>query len=343
MRKIWISENILITVTLCVIGFSFLLLPQTGAENSLLKVLRNRASSSEKDNGTALVFASDRSGEWQIWTSALDGSNPRQITSDPGDKADPALSPDGETVAFVHKESGRWELWITGITEKNPHKLTALNGFIRSPAWQPDGSRIAYSFSREEEPFFPNAIMEVLISNRQVKTLIESRTTGETGITWFLNYPVFSTDATSLFHTRAEISTPGFPKYTAVSIVKTDLYSGTSTDIVGGSFYYDEGGTIHGHWATTPDLYGTEPLLVFTAIVGYTEGSICLSSLDGKQVRRLKSDESIMYRNPAGSVERRFIFYEKATGEAIQIIRYDVINEDVIQITNQGNNRTPDL
>ena len=128
-----------------------------------------------------------------------------------------------------------------------------------------------------------------------------------------------------------------------MGIFKTDLNSGTTTSVTGGPFYYDEGGTIHGHWSTCPDLGEMDLPLVFTAIVGYTEGSICFASLDGKRVRRVLRDEGIMYRNPAVSANGRYIYYEKADGNTSQIFLLDVVKEKSIQITSEGNNRTPDF
>lgn len=313
------------------------------ASNGLLDTLRNRDKQTPAADNSLLVFSSDRSGSQEIWTTDLDGSNPRKLTGETGDKTDPGLSPDGNHVVYVNRHPEAWELWIVSIDGTNPRKLTSLNGFIRNPSWSRDEKRIVFSFAREEEPFHPNSIREIHLETQKIQTLLESKDPGEAGVTWFLNYPVYTPDQSFLFHTRAEISTPGFPKYTAVGIFKTDLNDEKTTSIVGGSFYYDEGGTVHGHWGTSPVLCDQDLPLVFVSIVGYTEGSICFSSLDGKRVRRILSEEGVMYRNPAVSAAGRYIYYEKAVGDTSQIFRLDTDRGESGQVTSEGNNRSPDL
>jgi hypothetical protein len=55
-----------------------------------------------------LVWESDRSGEWRIWSRKLDGSGLRQLTADePGrDHFSPHISPDGRWVAYLSVAKG---------------------------------------------------------------------------------------------------------------------------------------------------------------------------------------------------------------------------------------------
>ena len=313
------------------------------AANNLLDNLKDQLNQTTAQAGSVLVFSSDRTGTWELWAVEPDGSNPRKLTCGPGEKREPSVSPDGKHVVYVNRDSAAGELWVVSIDGTNQRKLASLDGSIRNPSWSRDGKRIVFSFSQDEEPYHPNTIKEMHLETRKVITILESKDPGETGVTWFLNHPVYAAGENVLFHTRAEISTPGFPKYTAVGIFKTDLESGTTTSVTGGPFYYDEGGTIHGHWSTCPDLCAADLPLVFVAIIGYTEGSICFSSLDGKRVRRILKDEGIMYRNPAVSSNGRYIYYEKAAGGTSQIFLLDVVKRESIRITSEGNNRTPDI
>ena len=325
------------------VAFCFFTAGTSRAANGLIETLKDKAGQPADQSGSILVFSSDRTGTWEIWAADPDGSKPRKLTGGPGEKGDPNLSPDGNYVVYVTRDSGTGELWIVSIDGANQRELTSLGGFSRNPSWSRDGKRVAFSFSQDEEPYNRNSIREMHLETQKITTILESKNPGETGVTWFLNHPVYAADENVLFHTRAEIATPGFPKYTAVGIFKTDLNSGTTTSVTGGPFYYDEGGTIHGHWSTCPDLGEMDLPLVFTAIVGYTEGSICFASLDGKRVRRVLRDEGIMYRNPAVSSNGRFIYYEKADGNTSQIFLLDTVKGESTRITSEGNNRTPDF
>lgn len=66
------------------------------------------ASSTSRDispqyspDGTRIAFCSNRSGAYEIWLAAFDGSQPRMLTSF-GVAAGPAWSPDGQSIIFIH-------------------------------------------------------------------------------------------------------------------------------------------------------------------------------------------------------------------------------------------------
>jgi len=110
-------------------------------------------------DGAYLAFASNRSGNFQIYVHRLSGGSEINISNVEADDYEPAFSPDGNSLAFVSTRSSRagmtrfggtwgWEtvtfggdVWVTPALGGRPICL-AENG--NAPVWHPDGHMIAY-------------------------------------------------------------------------------------------------------------------------------------------------------------------------------------------------------
>ncbi len=101
--------------------------------------------------GDRLAFSSTRSGNRHIWTSRLDGSDPRELTS--GDAVDerPAWSPDGSTIAFVSSRGTSRAIWMVATDGSGLRKILDAQ-VIDSIAWSPDGTELAYSVPEGAAP-----------------------------------------------------------------------------------------------------------------------------------------------------------------------------------------------
>jgi len=75
-------------------------------------------------DGSRLALSSNRTGRYEIWTVAADGSDPRQVTDGPGDKTWPAWSADGDRILFTHTQGGRAGLSLVtlGSGDIAPHQ-----------------------------------------------------------------------------------------------------------------------------------------------------------------------------------------------------------------------------
>jgi TolB protein len=102
-------------------------------------------------DGSRLVFSSSRGGSRWLWTSELDGSNPRPLTS--GDVLDqwPSLSPDGSTVAFVSDRGGRRGIWLVSSEGGSPRRLVEAES-IGGLSWTHDGQAVLYAAEYERWP-----------------------------------------------------------------------------------------------------------------------------------------------------------------------------------------------
>ena len=97
-----------------------------------------------KPGADRFVFASNRTGNFEIFTAAIDGSSVRQLTNHPALDTQPSWSPDGKQVVFVSERSGDAELYLINNYGGELLQLTNFSGIDMTPDWSPDGSKIAW-------------------------------------------------------------------------------------------------------------------------------------------------------------------------------------------------------
>jgi eukaryotic-like serine/threonine-protein kinase len=71
-----------------------------------------------------IVFDSTRNGNSDIWVMNLDGSNSRQLTSDPQADYAPEISPDGKFIIFLSNRDGAANLWRANTDGTDVRKVT---------------------------------------------------------------------------------------------------------------------------------------------------------------------------------------------------------------------------
>jgi len=101
--------------------------------------------------GSDLLFISGRSGHQQLWRMNLDGTDKEMLTSNVGDVANPAWSPDGHHIAFCWTrgyEPGNFNIFVMDIADKVPVQLTSNSGRNENPWWAPDGVHLVFSSMR---------------------------------------------------------------------------------------------------------------------------------------------------------------------------------------------------
>ena len=97
------------------------------------------APESSKD-GQRLIFGSYRAGHMQVWQAALDGTNQRKLTSEPGGVANFSVSRDGRWVVYAPLSGGIRRVSIEG---GQATELIA-EGSIGYAQISPDGKLVAY-------------------------------------------------------------------------------------------------------------------------------------------------------------------------------------------------------
>lgn len=92
-----------------------------------------------------IVFASARSGAYDIWIMNADGTGARQLTADTGGTNwRPRATPDGRYIVFASTRTGRQNIWRMDADGSNPRRLTSGEGEA-APYVSPDGQWLYYT------------------------------------------------------------------------------------------------------------------------------------------------------------------------------------------------------
>ena len=92
-----------------------------------------------------IVFASNRDGNWDIYSMDVNGNNLLQLTDHPASDGAPACSPDGGRIAFRSDRGGPRDLYVMDRDGNNVIRLTNSNTRESRASWSPDGTKIAFS------------------------------------------------------------------------------------------------------------------------------------------------------------------------------------------------------
>ncbi len=85
-----------------------------------------------------IAFASDRGGQFDIYTMTTSGGSLTRITSEPRSDFDPAWSPDGSAIAFSSNQAadlGSFEIYVMDPNGHGTRRLTTQLGIQRAPFW----------------------------------------------------------------------------------------------------------------------------------------------------------------------------------------------------------------
>ncbi|MBN2561857.1 MAG: PD40 domain-containing protein [Phycisphaerae bacterium] len=95
--------------------------------------------------GEHLIFASTRHSPYsRLYMKSVGGTALTQITDEPANDAQPALSPAGNRIAFASDRGGHWDIWVVDANGRNAIQITNDDAAELHPSWSPDGKRLVY-------------------------------------------------------------------------------------------------------------------------------------------------------------------------------------------------------
>ncbi|MEJ2239588.1 MAG: hypothetical protein P8X82_14930, partial [Gemmatimonadales bacterium] len=148
VRTRWISLSALALVVAAVVAYLLWTAPTTPTQpiRTKLTQLTSRAGTehfpSISPDGDSLVYASENSGNWDIYLQRVAGQRAINLTEDSvAADTQPAFSPDGAQIAFRSDRDGGG-LFLMGATGESVKRLA---DFGYNPAWSPDGEFIVFS------------------------------------------------------------------------------------------------------------------------------------------------------------------------------------------------------
>ncbi len=101
-------------------------------------------------DGNSMVFASNRSGQWDIYLWQLAANTLRQITNTPEFENGLNWSPDNQWITYSVESGNESNIFIQSTTDASsaPFQLTENMGNNLSPAWSPLGRQVVFSSDR---------------------------------------------------------------------------------------------------------------------------------------------------------------------------------------------------
>jgi len=153
-------------------------------------------------NGKALVFYSNRSGNWDIWSVHAGGrGEPRQLTDWESNENYPSWSSDGRHITFRTDKVGNGDIWIMEADGGNQESFITGPSEEGWTAWSPDG-RWFYFVSNRKGGVFNVWMMPSIGGEVQQVTMLNGVSSGLPDFVLFNKFAVSSSHLVVPLETR---------------------------------------------------------------------------------------------------------------------------------------------
>ena len=104
-------------------------------------------------DGSKFIYSSNKSGNYEIYTCKIDGTEEQKITSSPINELFPAWSHDGSKIVFTAFTGAMsnvtsYEVYVMNADRTSLVQLTSNSSFDFFPRWSPDDLRIIFQSDR---------------------------------------------------------------------------------------------------------------------------------------------------------------------------------------------------
>jgi len=132
-------------------------------------------------DGTKLIYASNKTARFQIYTCNINGTNETRITNSNTNDTYPAFSPDGTKIVFnstsfsiySNESTAMYEICIMNSDGTNRRQLTTNTDCDIYPRWSPDGSKISFNSDKDSKNKHPVYSMSEVYTMNQDGTEVK--------------------------------------------------------------------------------------------------------------------------------------------------------------------------
>ncbi len=100
-------------------------------------------------NGKIAFHTNRDSGNFDIYTTNVNGTGATRLTTNAGEDLLPAWSPDGTRIAFVSTRDGNYEIYTMNANGTGQVRITTNTADDVQPTWSPDATKIAFVSTRD--------------------------------------------------------------------------------------------------------------------------------------------------------------------------------------------------
>ncbi len=126
-----------------------------------------------------IVFASERTGNWDLFVMDADGRNVVNVTNSPADEERAGFSPDGKQLAFARTVGDNTDIYLMNADGSGVKRLTTDAAVDHGPQWSPDGKKIAFRTDRDG-----NGNVYVMNSDGSGQTPLTDNPADDSGPDW---------------------------------------------------------------------------------------------------------------------------------------------------------------
>ena len=129
-----------------------------------------------------IVYVSDRDGNREIYSSLLDGSDPRNLSENPARDQAPTVSADGRSIAFLSDRTGPLGVWVMARDGSDPRMVAETPDADFGLDWSPDGRLLAMTIQRPGQGTHDIGLLE--LETGEITLLTDTETVEDVTPTW---------------------------------------------------------------------------------------------------------------------------------------------------------------